>query len=65
MLIYYREGRYSPLVYCDTALFAIDAQDRVTLEPAMLKQLHLTSAQVPLKTVVDLVPKAAGGRGKN
>jgi hypothetical protein len=59
MLLYYRDGRYSPLAYCDRALFPIDAQDRVTLAPAMLKELRLTSAQAPLQSVAELLDRLA------
>lgn len=55
MLLYHRDNRYIPLNYCDHALFAIDAQDRVTLTPAMARDLRLPSEQVPLKNVADLV----------
>lgn len=57
MLLYRRDGRYSPLSYCDQALFEIDAQDRVTVPSEMMSELQLTSAQVPLKTVAELLAR--------
>lgn len=55
MLLYFREGQYAPLSYCDQPLFPIDAQDRVTLTPALARELGADSEQVPLQRVVDWV----------
>lgn len=57
MLLYFQEGQYIPLNYCDQPLFPIDAQDRVTLTPAMAKELDAASEHVPLQRVVDWVTK--------
>lgn len=62
MLLYHREGRYSPLAYCDQALFAIDAQGRVTLPPAMIKELRETGAQAPVSSVADLLVRLAAAQ---
>jgi hypothetical protein len=57
MLLYHRDAGYSPLVYCDQALFSIDTQDRVALTPAMANELHATQAPVPLPRVIDWVKR--------
>lgn len=64
MLLYFREGQYAPLSYCDQPLFPIDAQDRVILTPAMAKELGAASERVPLQRVADWVTEraAAGAR---
>lgn len=57
MLLYHRDGRYSPLSYCAQPLFPIDAGDRVKVPPTMSKALGLTGEQVPLKRVEELLTK--------
>lgn len=57
MLLYFREDKYTPLNYCDQPLFAIDAQDQVTLTPEMAKELKAASERVPLQRVVEWVSK--------
>lgn len=59
MLLYFQEGQYAPLSYCDQPLFPIDAQDRVTLTPALAKELGADAEQVPLQRVVDWVTQRA------
>jgi hypothetical protein len=59
MLLYFREGQYAPLSYCDQPLFPIDAKDRVTLTPAMAKELDAASEVVPLQRVVEWVQRQA------
>ena len=48
MLLYQREGRYSPLNYCDQALFPIDASNRVELPPQIVKELHAPASPMPV-----------------
>jgi len=60
ILLYQRDGNYSPLSYCDQPLFAIDEQDRVALTPAMATELHAAGKPVTLELVVNWVARTLG-----